>query len=100
MRFLVDIVRYSTPSISFSNMVLNDTTQDLYIPINWHGSALAAVAARKADGTILKEDWCVVPRYMHLVILTRLEDSMAPSAATRLYKLVRQLLPSTILPGH
>jgi endoglucanase len=56
----INVVQYSTPSLSSTSGPLPAAGQDLLIPIAWSGVGTnrpAAVKATKADGTFLVDDW-------------------------------------------
>ncbi|KAF2476416.1 endoglucanase B [Lindgomyces ingoldianus] len=55
---LVNILSYSTPTISPTSSALPSVSADLLIPITWAGqNRPAAVKAVKSDGTFLVDDW-------------------------------------------
>ena len=53
----VTIVLWDTPTVATDSFVVDPST-DLNIPVSWNGlHRVAAVKARKADGTYLSDDW-------------------------------------------
>jgi endoglucanase len=54
----VNVLQYTTPTLSSTSKPLPAAGQDLLIPVTWSGqNRPAAIKATKADGTYLVDDW-------------------------------------------